>query len=859
MGRTQSTRKKQGFAPATPGGDEPMARNTSAYFNVSRGDRPQAAMPQSYFDTSSSGQAPTSKKRDPMSPLRHSRSHGGADDPLSALGVDRPDGRYAQSGIGEKYFTNAGLGRSTSVRDPTKQQPHVASNVNGPKARESSGRHRSASPRFSRSMSPSSSSSESSDVDAWAAKPRTANHRLSKESNNSDVRTRPAVKDFGGAKPFFDGSGRYGPRESKPEPELPQSHTRFSPTQENTNGSQQQHMRFGSRTQVPPPPPYPPRKDDIEPRPLEKSRSWHDPDSPTRARNDMTADEPSSARSQKSPNMYGIPSQSFSFSARSTAKWSDQWPFSSKKASGVSAPSLPYWAYPSSVMPPSTAPGWSSSQVSPSKRKASSHQQTAKKQNTWKHKVSFLFDTTHPSGSSPFATPTDPHGPLRFTTPSGDAGFGRSPPPEFKSYSSENLSTAFNSADWDGTFNGSNEFFVPKPNDGKRAFRAGSSPTRGKQPGKNSIQSTANPLGLNKDTSAADEAQMPTAGAQSSFAPFSPAKFSAEEWAEKLKFSSSAEPSTGTSQAHGAATSRPRSPRRPSRLSIKRPSVARPATAGDDADNLQRPSESNTTEDSGDLDGGPMDIDPKATPPNSVDQTTSLPNATDQSPFTKTRSPYVEADRQEWHGDAGRRFPSAKTGHASRPSQSKTSTPTAAPRPAEAHLNLNNLNNVAPFAASKDGLEGTSDLKASLPFKSQASNVLPRPEAKPPVIPNPPRGPVTPKVVNDNSFERYIAEMGAYMYEWNRYNKIMLQHFGARQIDIETNLSSTWMSSVGDGFMADGKKGYADYMQAVEEDAKIRMHWEVSWEKHQETMRGLGRTREKMKSLKNGNGVMAAA
>lgn len=64
MARTQSTRKKQSFAPATPGGDEPVARNTSVYFNVSRGDRPQAAVPQSYFNTSISGQAPTARKQD---------------------------------------------------------------------------------------------------------------------------------------------------------------------------------------------------------------------------------------------------------------------------------------------------------------------------------------------------------------------------------------------------------------------------------------------------------------------------------------------------------------------------------------------------------------------------------------------------------------------------------------------------------------------------------------------------------------------------------------------------------------------------------------------------------------------------
>jgi hypothetical protein len=66
---------------------------------------------------------------------------------------------------------------------------------------------------------------------------------------------------------------------------------------------------------------------------------------------------------------------------------------------------------------------------------------------------------------------------------------------------------------------------------------------------------------------------------------------------------------------------------------------------------------------------------------------------------------------------------------------------------------------------------------------------------------------------------------------------------------MEQNLAPKWMSAIGDGPWAGGKKGYADYMQALEEDAKIRTHWEISWEKHQETLKGLGSVREKLKSV----------
>ena len=39
--RAHSTKKKQGFAPRSAGGDEPMAPNTSSYSNVPRDERPQ--------------------------------------------------------------------------------------------------------------------------------------------------------------------------------------------------------------------------------------------------------------------------------------------------------------------------------------------------------------------------------------------------------------------------------------------------------------------------------------------------------------------------------------------------------------------------------------------------------------------------------------------------------------------------------------------------------------------------------------------------------------------------------------------------------------------------------------------------
>jgi hypothetical protein len=42
------------------------------------------------------------------------------------------------------------------------------------------------------------------------------------------------------------------------------------------------------------------------------------------------------------------------------------------------------------------------------------------------------------------------------------------------------------------------------------------------------------------------------------------------------------------------------------------------------------------------------------------------------------------------------------------------------------------------------------------------------------------------------------------------------------------------------------KGGYGKYMRGVEEDFRVRAHWDVSWEKHRECLRGLGKVRERL-------------
>lgn len=109
----QSSKKKQGFAPGTAGGDEPMARNTSAYTSVPRSQRPTSQ----YFDS-----APPPATQKPGAPDPFTR-------PSPATGFpqefERSSSRYATSGGEKTFFSSTGDGGSTSVRTPSAgQQQH---------------------------------------------------------------------------------------------------------------------------------------------------------------------------------------------------------------------------------------------------------------------------------------------------------------------------------------------------------------------------------------------------------------------------------------------------------------------------------------------------------------------------------------------------------------------------------------------------------------------------------------------------------------------------------------------------------------------------------------------------------------
>lgn len=144
----------------------------------------------------------------------------------------------------------------------------------------------------------------------------------------------------------------------------------------------------------------------------------------------------------------------------------------------------------------------------------------------------------------------------------------------------------------------------------------------------------------------------------------------------------------------------------------------------------------------------------------------------------------------------------------------------------------------APFTPSNaSGLGNIGDLGDNLPFPSKPAATLPAAEIHPHklALPNPPKAPKTPNTaaLTRKDYDYYMVFVRKYMAEWNMFNQKMLAHFSARQGMIENNLPKQWLDSV-------GQEGYLRYMAWMQEDMRVRAHWDESYEQHIEAMKKLG-------------------
>ena len=829
---TKTTPKKAGFAPGTPGGDEPPARNASAYFNVHRGatSRESAPVPPT------TRQPPSAKKADPLYPFRN---HGGGNETyVNAARVSTP---YATAGGEKTYFSSRPLGRSSSWREGKTPSDYYESDPMGTKSphlRPSSGapdRNRSSSPRMRsrserRAPSPSTSSSSSSDESVEITTPEKFYGSVRPPTNGQRANGRGRTE--GRAKPNLQPSvetedaededsarsgrshlgQRLGTRPQKQQPERRQFHDAGENHSEGFTPHRMQPDATTDDTNFPPSSAskaYTPATSTIPtvpPRPLNKPRSWHNDRKPAQGiPPDENLGQPDMGRQEGNPRMYESSSSSSSSSSSappSSVKWSDQWPFMSpKKPRHPAAAPPPPWAIPSSLFP---------------KRQRAEEAQIEIENFFPSEKTARLSKSNNANSGLPCS----------FTFSHKDPGRASQNTPSLKSRSTETINVKF-SPDWPSTFTGgTNEYFFSSSTQhygdaGRRTSPVRVSPSRvyavpHKRPSSPCADASNGPEPPEKKNT---EVHPPPA---------------TEEWAQHFKPAVWNYPPPPRSPAQKTMRKRQPASRRTWKTSSTSqfpiPSPRKPyAATVDDCDAEGEENEASSAAESASSrisgDESPMDIDQALTPPSAPQSQLNGGGSSPSGPAPAEAIPRPTAPAVP---------PRPKSSHAQNP-----------------HLNLEGLKNVAPLAPSDDGLRNLGDLNTTLPFESRPSNQpvhelsSSSSSAPPPplLLPHPPKAPPVPENLTQTTWERYQAHMGSYMFEWNLFNRKMLDHFVGRQASVADVLKPNWMSAVGNGTE---RWGYKKYMQDLEEDFRVREHWDVSWEKHRECMRGLGSVRERL-------------
>lgn len=854
MSRSKSTRipKNPGFSAGTTSGsgDEPPSRHHSAYFNVSKGDPPPPPPPPPLRDSKYFPPPPSPAARDsryfppPPSrtfvrkePLKSFKSPSRPESPF-APGRSTP---YATAGGERTYFSSQGLGRSSSWKESKRESEwydREPTNTRDMPPRPKSarpGRNRSATPPLKKdnyasptsSSSSSTSSSDDEDEGNAYASPRQPKGTKRTKARPAASRGRPTpsvrvedAEDEDGIRSSPSGNGYRSNSKARRRYDVDQSSRGFH--MGSPEGFAQHGIKRDAERNSHPGPQTPTFKQHNSPNqnggqhPLHRRQSWHqgsgpmeDEDSPrNHARHDS-----GSHHSGTAP-MYDPLRNTPSPSTLSSNKWSDQWPFKSPKKARLATSALPpYWAVPSSVAP----------------SKKSENLQNL-------HKYSSNFLSHHAIAKCADSSLSN-----SFTFPKGVPTDSYRPVPPLKSHSSESINLKFSPSEWHGEFTGSaNKDIAPPSTKVVHSARGRLSPTKNRPSTPRHTFSQASNVSTD-GTAQDDRTTFPAAPAMPgatifsspppSASPVSPSghagsKYTAEEWTRHFKPATFAFPLplATHSTAHHASRKRSKASQKIFN-NYKRPSVSKAASVSatidgvEDAEDVELASvtESISSKTSGDIDGNgsAMDIDPAITP-----------IADEQGEMTEGVKPPPIPPKLSLDGHAVKQ---------------------------EAQMNLGDLKDVAPFAPSKEGLKNLADLSATLPFESRPSNINVIESALSPQLlklPAPPKRIPVPDTLTQTSWERYIAQMRAYMFEWNTFNTKMLAHFNERQASVETTLKPEWMSANSDGT---DKWGFLAYMQGVEEDFRVRAHWDVSWEKHRECMRGLGSVRERLR----GGGIIA--
>lgn len=360
--------------------------------------------------------------------------------------------------------------------------------------------------------------------------------------------------------------------------------------------------------------------------------------------------------------------------------------------------------------------------------------------------------------------------------------------------------------------------------------------------------------------------------------PFAQAKFSADKWSKDLhNISWTAAEKSGQSDN----TSSSRSPKKASRSGTKVRSTPKPVRVASEVEEAEATvSGDSLPEHNSSMPVGeePMDLD---------DDSPSIPPAAPVPPSIPIGSARA-AKYPDLSAHTAPAYPGASQRSQPPPQKERIPSQNGSRSPL---YDLGNFGNLAPFTSTNSGgIENLGDVSATLPFESRAkAQTTTRDDIRPRdlQLPNPPKRPTAPApipiapgshrtVLSREKWNWYVSAMGTYMHEWNIFNRRMLLHFNSRQDAVETGLAPGWISAVGDttrlkmngvdedghgdrnGARGDleptefdeylvpdsGKGGFSAYLRGIEEDIRVRKHWEVACELHRDCILELGRLRE---------------
>ncbi|OJD38999.1 uncharacterized protein BKCO1_3000278 [Diplodia corticola] len=439
----------------------------------------------------------------------------------------------------------------------------------------------------------------------------------------------------------------------------------------------------------------------------------------------------------------------------------------------------PYWAVPSSLPPRY------SSQRPPAEPVGKIRKRSATNSGSPSHPSQRYRNSKHANQDTSFSIPIDTE------------TFARTDGEQFPGNSAENINTKFSPKDWHGKFEGKPDYFTnPIPATGNRAKK---SPTRPPSSRANSMHNLSSMPG----------AQMPQPTppltAQTPGGEPGPVRFSPNEWAKTFKdpsFVLPTEPPKTASPVKGPAPMRGRkqSRTRPAGANVK----PKPASVAD-ADESSEGAES--TNDAAATDSSAMDIDPVPPVPqtNGTQRLKIVP-----TPISQART----AQREQVQGNTQ-----------------------AKPEETDESLRFKEFANVAPFTStSQEGLRNLDDLSQNLPFESRPAASHPTRSAEPAALslPLPPKAPEIPTQLTMGVWRELLPKMALYVKGFQQFDSYMLQHFAARQHEVDAMGGAiNWLGAAGD-LTTTG--GFSSYMRGIKEDERAREQWKVGWEKHRNAM-----------------------